>query len=67
MKFSRNFLYIALFIGLFAILVGTDYNNQSEFNWAKNLLISGIFIVLFILMMGSTLKKAINKKDSNSQ
>ncbi|MFC6039696.1 hypothetical protein ACFPYN_09725 [Paenisporosarcina macmurdoensis] len=67
MKLNQNYLYIALFIGLFAILVGTDYNNQSEFNWTKNLLMSGVFIVLFILIMGSTLKKAINKKDSDSQ
>lgn len=66
MKLNQNYLYIALFIGLFAILVGTDYNNQSDFNWTKNLLMSGAFIALFILIMGSTLKKAVNKKDSDS-
>ena len=61
MKLNQNHLYLALFIGLFAILVGADYNNLSSFNWAENLLKSVIFIVLFILIMGSTIKKFMKK------
>ncbi|MGB2992731.1 MAG: hypothetical protein WBB47_08865 [Paenisporosarcina sp.] len=62
MKFSQKYLYSALFIGLFAILVITDYSLSNSFNWLGNFIQASFIIFFYILVMKATLNKIRNQK-----
>lgn len=62
MKFSQKYLYSALFIGLFAILVITDYSRSNSFNWLGNFIQASFIIFFYILIMKVTLNKISNQK-----
>jgi len=62
LKFNQKYLYNALFIGLFAILVISDYSRSNSFNWLGNLMQASFIIFFYILIMKATLNKITNQK-----
>jgi len=62
MKFNQKYLYSALFIGLFSILVISDYSRSNSFNWLGNFMQTSFIIFFFILIMKATLNKITNQK-----
>lgn len=62
MKFNQKYLYSALYIGLFTILVISDYRSSNSFNWLGNLMQASFIIFFYILIMKVTLNKITNQK-----
>lgn len=62
MKFNQKYLYSALFIGLFAILVISDYSRSNSFNWLGNFMQASFIIFFYILFMKATLNKISYQK-----
>lgn len=64
MKINRPFFYLLLFIGGFAILVGSDYSKSGSFEWFDNFMQAAFVTVFYIFFMNKSLKKSSDKKTS---